>query len=187
MKHFFLLCLFGSCSLAAAQTNAPGSKPPDQQVEITSDSGLFDGIMQRMIYQGHVFVTDNLRAKLHCGQLTVDLPPGGGHPTNIVAETDVVIDYLDGKGQTNTVTANKAIYAYSVVNLVTNETVTFTGGKPLPQVESPQFIMRGEPLILDVVRKSFECPPGDNHYKMIIKHASSSGTGTNASPFNFLK
>jgi hypothetical protein len=184
MKLLFALCLCGCCGLVWAETSAPAPKAPDQ-VEITSDSGLFDGITFRMTYLGHVFVTDNVKASLHCGRLTVCLPPGGGHPTNIVAETGVVIDYLDEKGQTNHVTADKAIYAYSVVtnsamNVVTNENVTFTGGSPMPKVDNPQVIIMGEPLVLDVATKQF----GGEHYKMILKQAPNLG-GTNGSPFNF--
>ena len=81
-----------------------------------------------MFYIGHVVVIDP-KAKLWCGQLTVDLPAEGGRPTNIVAITNVVIDTLDDKGQTNHITADKAVYTYSVLNSVTNETITFTGGR----------------------------------------------------------
>lgn len=183
MKFFLILSLIGSGALVWAQTSTPAQKPPEQEVVITSDTGHFDGKTSQMIYIGHVFVTDNVKAKLYCGQLTVDLPPGGGHPTNIVAETGVVIEILDGKGQTNHITSDKATYAYSVINTVTNETVTFAGGKPMPKVENPQIIMYGDPLVLDVVAKTF----GGPHYKTILKQAPSSGNGTNASPFNFLK
>lgn len=188
MNYFLFLWLFGSCGLVWAQTNTAAKKPLEQQVEITSDSGRFDGQTSQMVYLGHVVVTDNVKAKLQCGQLTVYLPPSGGHPTNIVAETDVVIDYLDGKGQTNHITADTATYAYNVVTnapnvLVTNETVTFAGGQPMPKVENPQIIILGEPLVLNVATKQF----GGPHYKMILKQAPGTGNGTNASPFNFLK
>ena len=183
MKLFLVLLLVGSCRLAGAQTNTPAHKPAELPLEITSDSGHFDGNTRQMIYLGHVFVTDNVKAKLHCEQLTVDLPSDFGHPTNIVAETEVVIDMLDGKGQTNHITANKAVYAYSVVNSVTNETVTFVGGNPTPKVENPQVIILGEPLILNVNTKTF----GGSNYKMILKQTPNSGNGTNSSPFGFLK
>ena len=191
MKSLCLLFLSVACAAVWAQTNAPAAKP-EQEIVITADSGRFDGKTSQMVYLGHVLVTDNVKAQLYCGQLTVDLPPDGGHPTNIVAEADlivtnVVIDYLDGKGQTNHITANKAIYAYNVVagriGAVTNETVTFTGGTPMPKVEKGQVIITGEPLIFDVAEKSFT----GSHYKTILKQAPKSGNDTNASPFNFLK
>ena len=187
MKLFIFLLLAGSCRLFGAQTNTPAQKLPEQKVEINSDTGHFDGNTRQMIYLGHVFVTDNVKSKLHCEQLTVDLPSDFGHPTNIVAETEVVLDVLI-KGQTNHITADKAIYTYSVVTnvpnvIVTNEIVTFSGGKPSPKVESPQMIMWGDPLVLNVITKSFS---GSN-YKTIFKETSNSGNGTNSSPFNFLK
>ena len=180
MKKIITLLLAGSCGFIWAQTNTPTQNPPEQQIEISSASGHFDGITHQMIYLGHVFVTD-AKAKLHCERLTVDLPPVGGHPTNIVAETNLVIDVLDDKGQTNHITANKAVYAYSVVNAVTNETVTFTGGNPMPKVENPQFIILGEPLVWNLVTKQF----GGPNYRTIFN--PNSGKGTNAAPLNFLK
>jgi lipopolysaccharide export system protein LptA len=182
MKKILILCLAGSCGLVCAQTNPP------PQVEITSDSGHFDGKASQMIYLGHVFVTDNVKAKLFCNQLTVDLPMSGGHPTNIVADTDVVIDYLDAKGQTNHLTADRAVYAYSVVTnemkmAVTNETVTFTGGTPMPRMENSQVIILSEPLVYNAIEKQFIF----THYKTILKQSPKAGNDTNASPFNFLK
>lgn len=176
MKIFFVLLLAGSCGVVRAQTNAPAQTTPEPKTEISSDTGHFDGIKNQMIYLGHVFVTDNVKAKLRCEQLTVDLPPDFGHPTNIVAETDVVIDVMDEKGQTNHITADKAVYAYSVVNAVTNEMVKFTGGNPTPKVENPQFTITGDPLVLNLVTKQFS---GVN-YRTIFKQPPTSGNGTNS-------
>jgi hypothetical protein len=100
-----------------------------------------------------------------------------------VAVTNVVIDALDEKGQTNHITAARAVYAYRVENSATNETITFTGGDPTPRVDNPQFTIYGEPLILDVATKQFS---GQN-YRMIFKQTPNSGNGSNASPFNILK
>ncbi len=130
-----------------------------------------------------MFVTDHVKARMNCERLTVFVPPDGGHPTNIVAETNVVIDLVDGKGQTNHITAHKAVYSYGVSFGVTNETVTFTGGDPLPKVESPQMIVTGEPLFLNVGLKRFT---GEN-YHTLFKKAPGADNGTNASPFNILK
>ncbi len=182
-----MLLLAFNGGLAWAQTNAPATSlsttnAPEPQTDIYSEHGYFDGNTRQMIYQGNVIATD-AKATLHCGQLTVDLPPDGGHPTNIVALTNVVIVATDEKGQTNTVTADKAVYAYSVVNSVTNETVTFTGGNPMPKVENAQVIITGEPLILNLATKIYS---GSN-YRTVFKQPPGSGNGTNASPFNFLK
>jgi len=181
MKFFIILVLAGTGFCLPAQTNPPATPPPPQ-TEITSDSGRFNGVTRQMFYIGHVVVTDP-KAKLWCESLTVDLPAGGGRPTNIVAVTNVAIETLDEKGLTNHITADKAVYTFSVVNSVTNETVTFTGGRPSPRVENPQFTIYGEPLVLDLVTKQY----GGSNYRMIFKQAPNAANGTNASPFNFLK
>ena len=187
MKIILMLLLAVNGGLVWAQTNAPATNapatnaPPAQTV-IDSEHGYFDGNTRQMIYVGQVVVTD-AKATLHCGQLTINLPPDGSHPTNIVAITNVVIVAIDEKGQTNTITAEKAVYAYSVVNSVTNETVTFTGGEPMPKAENSQVIITGEPLTLDLTTKRYS---GSN-YRTVFKQSPNSGNGTNASPFNLLK
>lgn len=173
MRIIFILLLAGTCRVIWAQTNAPAQNPLEPKTEITSDSFHFDGVKNQMIYLGHVFATDNLKAKLHCEQLTVDLPPDFGHPTNIVAETAVVIDMLDEKGQTNHITADKAVYSYGVANAVTNEVVTFTGN---PRVENLQFTMFGDSLTLNLVTKQY----GGQNYHQIFKQSPVSGNGTNS-------
>ena len=182
-----MLLLAFNGGLAWAQTNAPATSlsttnAPEPQTDIYSEHGYFDGNTRQMIYQGNVVATD-AKATLHCGQLTVDLPPDGGHPTNIVALTNVVIVATDEKGQTNIITADKAVYAYSVVNSVTNETIVFTGGDPMPKVETPQFTGLGDPLTFDLITKKYSA----SNFKTIFKQPPGSGNGTNASPFNFLK
>jgi lipopolysaccharide export system protein LptA len=182
MKTFIILLLAGSCGIVRAQTNAPVPDPPESQTEIFSDSGHFDGNKYQMIYLGHVFAAAT-KSKLHCGQLTVDLPPDGGHPTNIIAEFNVVIDVLDKKGQTNHLTADKAVYTYGVVGAVTNEGVVFTGSNPSPKVENSQVIIEGDPLVLNLVTRQFS----GEHYRTFFKKTTSSGTDTNASPLDFFK
>ena len=181
-KLFLALWLAAPAGRLWAQTNLPAGPPPEQPLEIDSDSGYFDGLTNQMVYLGHVFVTDHAKARMTCARLTVNVPPAGGHPTNIVAETGVVIDVVDGKGQTNHITANRAVYAYGVSYGVTNETVTFTGGDPLPKVENPQIIVTGEPLVLNVALKRFS----GNQYTTILKKSPGSDNGSNAAPF-FLK
>lgn len=173
------------CCLVLAQTNAP---PKSQEIEIDSDSGYFDGISNLMVYLGHVYVTDHVKAKLHCERLTVNL--NGGNPTNIVAETNVVVDVLDESGQTNHITAAKAVYSYSVTSnsvadIVTNEIVTFTGGDPMPRLSMPKGYVLADPLIIDILKKKFEYP---GHVEMQFKQPANSRSGTNASsPFDVLK
>ena len=180
MKRFVILLLLATSGLLLrAQTN---TLPPDQQLIIDSEHGRFDGVARQMIYEDKVFVTDG-KSRLYCEKLIVDLPPEGGHPTNIVALTNVVIYALDDKGQTNHITADKAVYRYHVVDSVTNSIITFTGGNPSPKAESSQFIIYGEPLTLDLITRQFS----GEHYHMIFKQTTNSVTGTNSSPMNFLK
>jgi lipopolysaccharide export system protein LptA len=195
IKFLSVLFLSANCGLAGAQTNTPAKNPTAQEVEIDSGSGYFDGITNQIVYTGHVFVTDHVKAWLNCERLTVDLPPNGGHPTNIVAETNVVIDVLD-QGQTNHITADKAIYTYQLLNpvtnvvaaitnvtyAVTNETVTFIGGNPMPKVENPGYIIFGDPLVFNLTTKKF-----DGIQRSFAKPRPGSSNGTNASPFDFMK
>jgi lipopolysaccharide export system protein LptA len=190
-----LLCL--SWGLAGAQTNAPAGKPVEQDLDINSDSGYFDGITNQMVYLGHVFVIYNLKDTLNCERLTVDLPADHGSPTNIVAETNVVVNVLDEKGETNHITADKAVYTYQLLNpstnmvnnatnvvyAVTNEIITFTGDNPMPRLVNPGGSVDAEPMIFDVIKRSFSFP---HHVEMQFKQTSSPGK-TNNSPFGLLQ
>src|SRR5208282_6291913 len=73
---------------------------------------------------------------------------------------------------TNHITSDKAIYAYSVVNMVTNETITFTGHA---RGENAKGWMTGEPLVWDNIAGSFT----GTDFKSVLKPASSFGNGTN--------
>jgi lipopolysaccharide export system protein LptA len=182
MKVLLLLSVVGSCLLATAQTNAPATflKPAEETV-LTSDRATFDGNNHQMIYFGHVHVTAPNK-KLTCELLTVNLPPGGGQPTNIVAETNVVVDVREANGQTNHITADRAVYDYQVVGSVTNETVTFTGHPNVPpMVVYPDYTVTSEPLVWDRVTGHLRF----TNYKMIFHQTP--GGSTNASPLNILQ
>ena len=83
--------------------------------------------------------------KLHCEWLVADLPQTG-RISHIVAETNVVIDATDDKGQNMHATGDKAVYTYDVENGVTNEMVTLTGNA---KVENAQGWLTGEPITLN--------------------------------------
>jgi hypothetical protein len=167
-------------------TKAPATNAPQQELDINSDSGFFDGETNQMVYIGHVFVTDHAKARLNCERLTISLPPNGGNPTNILAETNVVVEVLDERGETNHITASKAVYAFCVIsnapgNIVTNETVTFSGD-PMPVMTNTSALVRADPMIMDVPRRHFSFP---GHVEMhYLQHGSSA---TNGSPFQILK
>jgi lipopolysaccharide export system protein LptA len=133
-------------SPASATTNSPdATRPPRAPKRIDSDSADFDLSGHQAIYRGHVRV-DDPEMKLTCGLLVADVPPAGGRPNHIVAETNVVIDFTDTKGQTNHATGDKAVYLYNVQNGVTNDTVTLTGN---PQMENAQGTQAGDVIIWD--------------------------------------
>lgn len=184
MKLIISIGLAGCCAVfaaatnevaappAGATTNAPAAKASTTQ--INSDHAEFDLSKHQAVYQGHVRV-DRPDAKLTCGWLTVSLPAAGGRLDRIVAETNVVIDFTDEKGEKYHVTAAKAVYEFKSENSVTNELVTFTGN---PRVETAQSTIESEPMVWDRVR---------NKFTFFAPKMISTGAGTNASPLNFLK
>jgi lipopolysaccharide export system protein LptA len=186
--------LLAICSLAWAETKPSAKDATEQVVEIDSDTGYFDGITNQLVYIGHVLVTDHRKATMHCGRLTIDLPEDRGHPTNIVAQTDVVVDLLDDSGQTNHITADEAIYSYHLLNpstnilagitnvvyAVTNETILFTNGNPT--LVNPKFTTWGDSLYLDVPTRRFR---GWSH--TLLRIPAGALSGTNGSPLNFQK
>lgn len=189
IKLFLVLCLSAACGIAWAQTNAPAQNA--SELDITSTGSHFDGMANQFVYMGHVYVTDNAKVWLHCERLTIDMPKNGGHPTNILALTNVVIDLFDGH-QTNRITCGQSVYAYhlsdpitNVVNAITNvvyattnETITFTLDNPT--VTSPDGIGTGDKLIYDVPTKSFS---GITASHMKLRQSS----GTNATPLDLFK
>jgi len=132
--------------LALVTTNTPAAKPPPHaptRIDIESDSVVFHGTTREATYSGHVRANDPAM-KLSCEWLVADLPQTGSRITNIIAETNVVIDATDDKGQTMHATGDKAVYVYSVQNGVTNQTVTLTGNA---KVETAKGWLTGEPII----------------------------------------
>jgi lipopolysaccharide export system protein LptA len=113
--------------------------------------------------------------KLRCELLTVDLPQSGGRVSHIVAETNVVIDATDSKGQTMHATSDKAVYHFELVDSVTNETVTLTGNA---KVETPQAWITGEPIIWNRANNSLTAT--DQH--MIFKQGLNGATADTNAP-----
>jgi lipopolysaccharide export system protein LptA len=147
MKGYSLVLIAGLGGLMVhAQTNPPGAPPaPSVPILIHADSADFDLSGHQVIHHRHVRV-DDPQMKLTCEQLVADLPPAGGRPNHIVAETNVVIDFTDTKGQTNHATGDKAVYVYSEQGGVTNKTVTLTGN-PQPQLENAQGLQVSDVII----------------------------------------
>ena len=112
---------------------------PGATCRISAESNDFDSDTRKVIYRGHVRVDmDNLQMKLACEWLEVDLPGQGRHVDHIVAETNVVIDHVDDKGQTIHATSGKAVYFYEAQNGATNETIMLTGNSQVKTGYGPQ-------------------------------------------------
>ncbi len=136
---------------APTGSNAPMVKPSAhvQQTRISSDQGEFDMAGRQVTYHGHVRV-DDPEMKLTSEWLITDLPQAGEHVNHIVAETNVVIDFRDEKGRPVHATGDKAVYSYEVKDGTTNELVTLSGNA---KVENADFIMTGEPIILNLTTR----------------------------------
>jgi lipopolysaccharide export system protein LptA len=162
-------------SPARATTNLPAAPPPPRApTRIDSDNSAdFDLTGHQAIYRGHVRV-DDPEMKLTCALLIADVPQAGGHPNCIVAETNVVIDFTDTKGQTNHATSEKAVYLYTVQNGVTNETVTLTGN---PQMENAQGTQAGDVIIWDRANNKIHF---DNPHMVFRQNLNSISAGTNS-------
>jgi lipopolysaccharide export system protein LptA len=168
-----------------AQTNTPDTlSTPRGLTQITAESGDFDlagrEATYRATYRGHVRV-DDPQMKLTCEQLVAHLPQAGGHPSHIVAETNVVIDLTNEKGQTNHATGDKAVYLYNVQNGVTNETVTLTGN---PQMENAQGTQAGDVIIWDRANNKIHF---DNPHMILRQNLNSAVADTNPPPATAVK
>ena len=176
MKKILFLILAGSCGLLWAQTNSLVQSSTERDIGLHSAHFYYDGKTLQLVYYDNVVVT-NWQGNLTCERLAILLPPEGSadnHPTNVVAETNVVIDLLKNN-DTNHITSDKAIYAYSVVNAVTNETITFSGHA---KGENSRGWMTGEPLVWDNVANRFS----GTDFKTILKPSPNPGGGTNSPP-----
>ena len=174
MKHHHLVAvaMLGGL-LVHAQTNAPGAPPaPRAPTLINSESADFDLNGHQGIYRRHVRV-DDPQMKLTCERLVADVPPAGGRPNHIVAETNVVIDFTDEKGQTNHATSDRAVYVYSEQDGVTNDTVTLTGN---PQMENAQGTQAGDVIIWDRANNKIHF---DNPYMISRQNLTSMSANTN--------
>ena len=169
----------GPASPAETTTNPPAATPPPRApTRIESDkSADFDLNKHQAIYRGHVRV-DDPEMKLTCEQLTADVPAAGGRPSHIVAETNVVIDFVDTKGQTNHATCDKAVYLFSVQNGVTNETVTLTGN---PVMENAQGTQAGDVIVWDRANNKVHF---ENPHMIFRQNLGSAMIATNAPAIN---
>ncbi|MGD0350311.1 MAG: LptA/OstA family protein [Verrucomicrobiota bacterium] len=160
-----------------AATNAnvvlpPKPRPPTQ---IKADRGDFDWELRQATYHGRVQV-DDPEMKLASEWLMADVPQAGERVNHIVAETNVVIDFVDGKGQTNHATGAKAVYVYEVKGGTTNETITLSGN---PQIDNPDGTLTGDVIVWDRVNNHLSA----TNPRMVFRQKLNGPTaGTNMPP-----
>lgn len=140
-------------------TNPPASSSPMDAfrtvrgpIHINSDGPAdFDLNGHLATFRDNVSVSDP-QMKMTCEWLASNLPlQATEHVTNIVAETNVVIDFTDDKGEKTHATGDKAVYHFHVQDGVTNETITLTGDLPdnPPKVRQGGFTSWGDAIIWD--------------------------------------
>lgn len=163
MKTFCLIALMAVTAGAAAraQSSTIAAPQPLRVTDIYADSMVLDGNGHTVIYHSNVRVIAP-DMKLACALLVADLPPSGGRVSHIVAETNVVMDAKDSKGQPVRATGGKAIYDFQVKDSVTNETVTLTGS-PQPQIETAQGTNSADEIIWDRTNNSYRWT-GNYHF-----------------------
>jgi lipopolysaccharide transport protein LptA len=152
---------FSTATNAAAvdtSTNKPVLERPP--LHINSDVGYFDLKNRVFVYTNRVVVTDLHSMKLTCEVLTVEAPQmKDGKFYQATADGNVVMDFVDEKGQNNHATADKAVYTDSITNWIsgsitnstTNNIVILTGN---PVVTNMQGTIRGDPIIWDRIQQT---------------------------------
>jgi lipopolysaccharide transport protein LptA len=158
-----------------AQTNTNAALEfSHEPTRIYSESANLNLTGHKVVYRGHVRV-DDPQMKLACQWLTVDLPEPGGRVDHIVAETNVVMNFVDARGNPARATGSRAVYSYQVHNGVTNETVTLTGN---PQIEDALGTQTGDEIVWDRANNRLSIP---RNAKM-VSHQNLNGamSGTNS-------
>jgi lipopolysaccharide export system protein LptA len=164
MKTFCLmiaLMVVAAGTAARAQSNTNAAPSLLRVKDIYSDSADFDWLGHTVTNRGNVRVIAP-DMKLTCALLTADFSQTGWHLSHIVAETNVVMDATDSKGQPIHATGDQAVYVYDVQNGVTNDTVTLTGN-PQPQVIDARGIQSADVIVWDRANNSYHFS-GNYHF-----------------------
>jgi lipopolysaccharide transport protein LptA len=189
MKTFLplLACLgWAAASLAAPDfaepetTPAPATPPPTLlfrtdwapmprtnavkvvETEIRSQRAYFDlnKGRQQAVYLGNVRVRDP-RMDLNCEKLIVKLSTAGKFE-NVIAETNVSVDFVDQKGQRLHGTGGRAVYTYNVAGGVTNDVIELFED---PMLETVQGTWKGDVITLDRVNNTIKA----TNSRMVIR------------------
>lgn len=146
--------------LALVTTNHPAAapatnRPPQRQrgpiiIKATGPS-VFDMENHWVTYNENVCVKDP-QMTLTCQWAKAEFSASWDQATNIVAVTNVVVDYIDPKGQKGRALGDKAVYLFQVQNGLTNETITLTGNPPEIE-QGPDYTnhMTGSQIVYNVL------------------------------------
>ena len=151
-KTLSVLTLAGLWAVALAQTNdAAKPKPARGPTVITADTWQMEWETRKLVYGGHVKVNDP-QMQLTCEFLTALFRTNTPNleVQTITAQTNVVIEAVDWEGATNFAWADKLVYSYSVMDGVTNQTLTLTGSPRLSK--PPMGELKGDPIVVDLVK-----------------------------------
>ncbi|MGH8022307.1 MAG: hypothetical protein ACRED1_01905 [Limisphaerales bacterium] len=143
-------------------TNRPPARPR-QPLAITAAGPCVGDMNTHCItYSENVCVTND-EIKLTCQWLKAEFSGNWQVATNIVAKTNVVVDYTDPKGQKGRALGDKALYIFKIEKGVTNETITLTGNPP-EILEGPGFTNRtiAKDFVYDLITRKvrFDSPSG---------------------------
>lgn len=124
----------------AGKTNATAIA----DTEIFCDKFDYNTKTKVAVYQGHVRVNDP-QMQLTGELLTASLPEKGRKPNHIVAETNVVIDFIEKEGRTHA-TGEKAVYDEKVTGAKTNAVMELSGH---PKLERTDGWMSADVITMD--------------------------------------
>lgn len=162
---------------AAPLTNAPTAKVSRGYIHLESAGpAVFDFNNHCATYSQDVSVTND-QMKLTCEWIKAEFTGNWDQATNVVAETNVVVDYIDPKGQKGRAIGTNALYVFQVQNGVTNETITLTGDPP-EIMEGPNYTNRtvASNIVYDLItRKVILHSPSGTYWK-----TTNNATGANS-------
>lgn len=139
--------------LALVTTNPPtpsgGFMPSRGPLTINAAGpAVFDINSRWVTYSDKVRVT-NGEMTMTCEWLEHNLPQNEEGITNIIAKTNVVVNFTDKNGRKGRGTGDKAIFFFHVQDGITNKTITLTGNPP--KVQTGLTYLTGTNIVYDLM------------------------------------
>jgi lipopolysaccharide export system protein LptA len=169
---------------AAPATNAPAAKLSRGYIHLESAGpAVFDFNNHCATYSENVSVTND-QMKLTCEWIKAEFTGNWDQATNVVAETNVVVDYIDPKGQRGRAIGTNALYVFQIQNGVTNETITLTGDPP-EILEGPNYTNHtsASDIVYDLItRKVILHSPSGTYWRTTNNPTGSNSAGADSLP-----